>query len=280
MSVSVIIPTYNRASVLPRAIDSVLEQSSPPGEIIVVDDGSTDDTKAIIEHNYPQVKYIHQENKGVSTARNVGIEAARYEWIALLDSDDEWLPEKLEKQMEALGKEPDFLICHTDEIWIRNGKRINQMKKHTKRGGHIFPYCLPLCVISPSSVMLHRRIFEEIGPFDPSLPVCEDYDLWLRICARHPVLFLDEPLLVKYGGHEDQLSQAYWGMDRFRIKALQKIIDSGYLDTVNLKAALVMLIRKIEIYVKGAAKRNKLEDVVYYENLKARYEVDHSSLLS
>ncbi|MDE2825547.1 MAG: glycosyltransferase family 2 protein, partial [Gemmatimonadota bacterium] len=216
--VSVVIPTYNRADRLPSAIRSVLEQTAPPAEIIVVDDGSTDGTPALVR-TFPGVRYLRQENQGVSAARNHGIGAAKHDWIALLDSDDEWLPGKLERQWGALERDPRYRFCHTDEIWIRKGRRVNPMKKHAKYGGHIFHHCLPLCVISPSSALIHRDLFERFGMFDPELPVCEDYDLWLRICAREPVLYVDEPLLLKYGGHEDQLSRAYWGMDRFRIRA-------------------------------------------------------------
>ena len=221
--ISVIIPTYNRAHLLPRALDSILSQSCLPNEIIVVDDGSTDDTSVLVTSVYPEIVFIQQSNTGVSCARNVGIKRASGDWIAFLDSDDEWFPEKLEVQMNALYKNPELKICHTNEIWIRNGTRVNPKKKHEKFGGWIFQKCLPLCCISPSSVIIHKSIFDEAGLFDDSLLVCEDYDLWLRITARNPVLYIEKPLLRKYGGHNDQLSRKYWGMDRFRIKSLEKI---------------------------------------------------------
>ncbi|MCP4992198.1 MAG: glycosyltransferase family 2 protein, partial [Gammaproteobacteria bacterium] len=222
MRISVIVPTYNRSQVLGRAIQSVLDQTFPAHEIIVVDDGSTDNTKQLVRDLFPQCRYIEQPNRGVSAARNTGIESATGNWLAFLDSDDEWLPGKLRAQIALLEKNPEVKICHTEEIWIRNGKQVNQMKKHAKSGGHIFQNCLPLCVISPSSVIIHREIFHEIGAFDEELPACEDYDLWLRICASHPVAFVEQPQINKYGGHEDQLSQKHWGMDRFRIKKKKK----------------------------------------------------------
>ena len=271
-SVSVVIPTYNREERLPAAIRSVLEQTAPPSEIIVVDDGSTDGTAALVRA-YPEVRYLHQENQGVSAARNYGIRSARHDWIALLDSDDEWLPRKVERQWSALERDPQFRFCHTDEIWIRRGRRVNPMKKHAKYGGHVFHHCLPLCVISPSSALIHRDLFERYGMFDPELPVCEDYDLWLRICAREPVLFVDEPLLLKYGGHEDQLSRAYWGMDRFRIRALEKLIRSGVLEGEALTAALDTLYRKIDIYAAGAEKRHRFEEADRYRDKKRRFAV-------
>ena len=259
--ISVIVPTYNRVHQLPRALDSILCQSCSPKEIIVVDDGSTDETSALMTSEYPEIVFIQQQNTGVSSARNVGIKRASGDWIAFLDSDDEWLPKKLEIQMKALYKNPEIKICHTNEIWIRNGKRVNPKKKHEKFGGWIFQKCLPLCCISPSSVIIHKSIFKEIGLFDYSLPVCEDYDLWLRITARNPVLYIEEPFLIKYGGHEDQLSKKYWGMDRFRIKSLEKIISSRVLSDLDENAAKKMLMEKIYIFIQGAQKRGNIKEV-------------------
>jgi glycosyltransferase involved in cell wall biosynthesis len=259
LNVSVIIPSHNRAEFLPRALDSVQAQSLPPLEIILVDDGSDDHSAELIRSRYPEVRYLRQENQGVSAARNRGIEAAMGEWIALLDSDDAWLPGKLAAQQQALAKNPGHRLCHTEEIWIRNGKRVNAMKKHAKGGGRIFRQCLPLCVISPSSVLLQRGLLLETGGFDETLPACEDYDLWLRICAREPVLFVKEPQIVKYGGHEDQLSRRHWGMDRFRIQALEKILDSGVLGPDDREAALEMLGKKSRILAAGAEKRGDRE---------------------
>ena len=255
-TVSAIIPSYNRAHTLPRALDSVLAQTRPADEIIVVDDGSTDETEQLITQDYPQVIYLKQENRGVSAARNLAINQAKGEWLALLDSDDTWLPHKLEKQLEMLIEQPELKIIHSDEIWIRNGVRVNQMKKHSKTGGWIFQHCLPLCAISPSAVIIHSELFDEIGLFDETLPACEDYDLWLRITARYPVLYCDEPLITKYGGHEDQLSQKYWGMDRFRIHALNKCIAQEHLKEQDQLAAEQMLQHKLRVLLKGAQKHN------------------------
>jgi len=264
---SVIIPSYNRAHLLSRALDSVLAQTLPATEIIVVDDGSSDHTTELISYHYPQVIYLRQENKGVSAARNRGIQYAKGEWIALLDSDDEWLPEKLASQFALLHEAPESKLIHADEIWIRNGVRVNQMKKHTKRGGHIFQHCLPLCAISPSTSLIHRSLFDELGLFDESLPACEDYDLWLRITARYPVLYCDTPLIIKYGGHEDQLSQQHWGMDRFRIQALQKCLADDQLKEEDRIAAQKMLIRKLTILLKGARKHGNQEVINQYQSL-------------
>ena len=128
MNISVVIPTYNRKHTLPRAIASVLNQTLQPTEIIMVDDGSTDGTADWIQETYPRINPIRQSNKGVSAARNIGIKSAKCDWIALLDSDDEWLPDKLERQVEAFNQNPGIKLCHTEEIWIRNGVRVNQRK--------------------------------------------------------------------------------------------------------------------------------------------------------
>ena len=271
MKLSVIIPSYNRAPLLERALDSVLSQSHAADEIIVVDDGSTDDTRQLIKARYPQINYLYQDNKGVSSARNLGITHSNCEWICLLDSDDSWQPDKLEKQVQALTDNPGYILCHTNETWYRNGKVLNQGKKHKKYGGHIFQHCLPLCAISPSSVMINRQLFDDVGLFDETLPACEDYDMWLRISCKYPVLFLDEPLTNKYGGHEDQLSRQHWGMDRFRIIALQKIIESKRLNDSDRQAAINMLLIKISIFLEGSKKYGRNAYSEKFEALTKQY---------
>jgi glycosyltransferase involved in cell wall biosynthesis len=266
--VTVVVPTRDRIDPLRRALESVRRQTYPAARVIVVDDGSHDDPGSWLQPDFPEVEFVRQEHRGVSAARNRGIELATTRWIAFLDSDDEWRPEKLERQLSALEREPEHSICHADEIWIRNGRRVNPGKRHAKRGGSIFQDCLPLCVISPSSVILDRSLLDDLGGFDETLPVCEDYDLWLRICARHRVLFVDEPLVIKYGGHKDQLSKRYWGMDRWRIRALEKIIESGVLGADDRRAAARVLLEKLDVYLEGARKRGKSDEVDRYEALR------------
>jgi len=257
-TVSVLIPSFNRAYCLPRALDSVLEQSHTPLEIIVVDDGSTDDTAALLADKYPNVRHLEQRNQGVSAARNTGIAAATGDWIALLDSDDAWHPRKLEKQLLAAAEHPDMRLVHCDELWIRNGVRVNPKNRHQKTGGWIFEHCLPLCAMSPSASMIRRDVFDDIGLFDTALPACEDYDFWLRLTHQEPVLYIDEALLSKYGGHEDQLSRAHWGMDRFRIQVLLKLLrETPQLQAAYRAAALDTLKSKIAVYSAGARKRGR-----------------------
>ena len=264
-SVSVIIPTFDRAELLPRALLSVLAQSRPADEVIVVDDGSDDRTRELIEVDFPDVRLIVQDNQGVSAARNRGVAASSGSWLAFLDSDDEWLPEKLEVQMQAAAANPQFSLIHSDEIWIRRGVRVNQMKKHRKSGGDIFLDCLPRCVISPSAVLLRRELFDAVGQFDESLPACEDYDLWLRICHQQEVFYIDKPLLKKYGGHEDQLSTRHWGMDRFRVKALDKLLSQVSLEADKEQETRAILLEKCRVLITGARKRNNATLLAYCE---------------
>lgn len=261
MNIAVIIPTFDRQHFLGRAIDSVLSQTRPAHEVIVIDDGSTDGTVPWLKKEYPTVKLIEKTNQGVSAARNAGIQQAQSEWIALLDSDDEWFPEKLERQVKELQKYPEILFCHTDEIWIRKGVRVNPMKKHQKFGGMIFSKCLDICRISPSSALFSRTLLDDAGWFDETLPICEDYDLWLRITAKFPVLFINDPLIIKYGGHRDQLSRSVDGIEQYRITALEKILKGPNLTKTDRSAAVQMLIKKLNIYLTGLKKRGKARQV-------------------
>ena len=271
MRISVVIPTHQRAALLPRALSSVYAQTLPAFEVILVDDGSTDATRRLVQSDYPGCRYLYQENLGVSSARNLGIAAAQGEWIAFLDSDDQWLPGKLAAQSQLLASLPEYRICHTEEIWIRDGRRVNPMKKHAKTGGRIFRRCLPLCVISPSSVLIERSLLYEVGLFDQSLPACEDYDLWLRVCAEHPVAFVEQPQIIKHGGHADQLSQRFWGMDRFRIRALETIIQSGRITGADAQAAAATLAAKAHILAQGAEKRGRHQQALEYRAKQRRF---------
>ena len=266
--VSVIIPTYNRPRRLDRAVSSVLGQSFKDYELFVIDDGSTrpiEPTLAPYRNHLTLLK--HSANFGVSAARNTGIKASTAPLIAFLDSDDFWLPEKLDVQVAFFDGRPDALACQTQEIWVRNGRRVNPKRKHLKPSGDIFEPSLRLCLVSPSAVMLKRRLLEEIGPFDAQLPVCEDYDLWLRISCRYPVFLIDRPLVVKEGGHFDQLSSQYWGMDRFRIRILEKLIMSGRLNERQLRAAFEEVSLKCRIFAHGCIKRGRLQEGRRYQSL-------------
>ncbi len=267
-AVSVIIPTFNRALKTARAVSSVLYQRFKDYEIIVVDDGSTDDTKEVLRQFRDGIRcVVHEENRGVSAARNSGIRAAKASLIAFLDSDDYWLPDKLRVQKRFFDENPDAGICQTEEIWIRNKRRVNPRKRHLKPSGDIFDASLSLCLVSPSAVMVKRTLLHEVGLFDEKLPACEDYDLWLRIACRYPVYLVRRNLVVKEGGHWDQLSARFPGMDRFRIQALVKLLRESPLNESQERSALEMLHRKCHIYGKGCAKRGKRAEAAYYFEL-------------
>ncbi len=262
--VSVIITTCNRRRFLEEALDSVLRQDYRDLEIIVVDDGSTDGSWEAAR-GLP-VRYEWKENGGVSSARNLGIRAALGDYLAFLDVDDLWKKDKLSVQMAAM-EAGDHRISYTDEIWLRNGRRLNQKKKHRKYSGHIYEQCLPLCIISPSSAVIKREIFENVGLFDESLPVCEDYDMWLRVACRYPVLFIPSPLIIKRGGHADQLSRSYEAMDKYRIRSLVKILESDVLKDDLRQRTLAELRQKCVIVAQGAEKRGRPEEARYYRSL-------------
>ena len=267
--VSVIIPSFNRAYCLPECIRSVLGQSGL--ELIVVNDGSTDNTDKVLK-SFSDIRVIHlSNNQGVSYARNQGIEQAKGSLICFLDSDDLWKIGKLKAQVKWMQSHPECQAVYTDEIWIRNGVRVNPMFKHQKYSGDIFKQCLPLCIVSPSSVMLRKSLLDEVGGFDESMPVCEDYDLWLRIAVRYPFKFLNDKLIIKRGGHKDQLSRKYWGMDRWRVYALEKLLLGDDLNPEQRKWVKEMLIEKGNILIQGFEKRDKLEEARRYRNLLATY---------
>ena len=263
--VSVVIPAFNRWRLLAEAIDSVLAQSYRDFELIVVDDGSSDATASELAKLASRLQFFVTERRGVSAARNLGVSQSRGYYIAFLDSDDLWLNSKLERQTRFMDEHPEFHICQTDEIWIRNGVRVNPRTVHQKPSGDIFSRSLELCLVSPSAVMMTKALFDRTGGFDEAFPVCEDYDLWLRISAQHQVPLIPDRLTIKRGGHADQLSRSIWGMDRYRILALQKVLRSD-LDRSQEAAVLKMLRHKVAIVAAGARKRGREQEA---QNLEA-----------
>ncbi|QOP46074.1 glycosyltransferase family 2 protein [Sulfurimonas paralvinellae] len=264
MDITVVIPTYNRYAFLRRALESVFSQSYLAKEVIVIDDGSSDETSKI-QNDFPTIKYIYQENSGVSAARNRGINEAGNEWIAFLDSDDTWHKEKLREQANFHKQNPDILMSYTDEVWIRNGKEIKLPKKYCKIGCDAFLENLSYCNIAPSSVLIHKKIFEQIGFFDEDLEVCEDYDLWLRIASKHKIGYIPHKLINKYAGHTDQLSFKHWGMDRWRVGTLEKLL-SGLENRERKEQIKEELIKKYTLLYKGARKYDKIQEIQLYEN--------------
>ena len=275
--ISVIIPTYNRVSFLGEAIASVLEQDyfqrarpEHSFELFIIDDGSDDDTRKVVESFGHKATYHYQPHQGVSAARNLGLKLCRGDFIGFLDSDDLWKKEKIGTQISFFKAFPDAKVCYTEEIWIRRGARLNQMKKHQKFSGWIFDKVLPLCLVSLSSGLFRREIFEDIGVFDETLPVCEDYDFGIRLAQKYPVYLIPAPLIIKRGGHPDQLSQRYWGMDRFRVQALEKALARG-LTPRQEKLVKEELVKKGQVLVQGFVKRNNRTEAQKYREMIIKY---------
>lgn len=270
LMVSVVIPTYNRSAFLRDAIDSVLCQQEAAFELIVVDDGSSDDTEKIVESYGTAVRYVRQSNSGVSAARNKGLAMACGEWLAFLDSDDFWLPGKLRLQLDYLAATPALKVCQTEELWVRNGERLNPRKYHAKPSGYCFPQLLERCLVSPSAVMIHRDVFADVGFFDEELPACEDYDLWLRIGCKYPIGLLRQQLIVKRGGHPDQLSSSIPMLDKYRIAALMKILQSGSLSPTQKSLVVQTIEKKCRIYGAGCLRRGRIQEGQRVLSLPAR----------
>ena len=268
-TISVIIPTYNREKFIGRALCSVFAQTHPCQEILVVDDGSTDQTRAIVGSLCAQspvpLHYLYQENQGPAAARNLGITHAQSGLLAFLDSDDHWQKDKLEIQLKAMEECPEFLISHTREQWLRMGVHLNQKKKHLPRHGEIFDHCLQLCVVGMSTVMVRKELFKKVGLFAPDFPCCEDYDFWLRISAKNPFLLIDQSLTIKEGGREDQVSFQYRvGMDKLRIKAISRLLEQTPLTSTKYELALRELHRKSQVYGMGCIRHGRAEEGARY----------------
>jgi len=279
--ISIIIPTYNRQLYLKKAIDSVVNQTYPYFELIVVDDGSDDETADLVAGYNRDIVFIQQENKGPAAARNTGIRAARYEMLSFLDSDDWFAENKLAKQYAAMQTNPSFAISHTRETWFRNGKILNQKAKHKKNGGNIFSQSLKLCAVSMSTVMMRRGVLDTYGLFDEEFRCCEDYEFWLRISSVQDFLLVDEPLTLKDGGRDDQVSSIYRaGMDKFRITAIEKILASGHLTPNQTRQAFTELSNKCRIYGNGCLKHGRQEEGKYYLGLPNQIterSIDHGT---
>ena len=273
MDITVVIPTYNRYEFLQRALESVYSQSYMPSEVIIIDDGSTDSTSQIISQ-FPHAKYYFQKNSGVSSARNLGIKNSTCQWVAFLDSDDTWHVDKLREHVKFHKQNPEILMSYTDEKWIRNSVEVQVSKKFQKFEGDIFENCLSHCIIAPSATLMHKDLLNEVGLFDEDLEVCEDYDLWLRVALENKIGLIDEKSITKYAGHDDQLSFKHWGMDRFRVKALEKFLESEnkYKDLI-----IDTLLQKYALLLKGAIKYDRILEIkeykskiTFYKALKAK----------
>lgn len=267
--IDIIIPTFNRESVLERAINSVLRQDYQNFELYVIDDGSTDESKSTVMRytNLPNFHYFLQSNQGVSAARNYGVKLSSSEWIAFLDSDDEWLPKKLSTQVKFLQENPQYEFIHSNEYWIRNGKLVNIPKKFDKESHEIFKRSLATCLISPSTVLIKRNLGQKFDFFDSHFQICEDYDLWLKILSEHEIGFIPEFLINKYGGHADQLSTTYPAMDKWRIRSLVNLFSKLDLSLEKKELVLLEIKKKAPILLSGMVKHQKYDEYKEYSVL-------------
>lgn len=263
----VIIPTFNRATLVKRAIESVLEQSYPYFNLYIVDDGSTDDTKEVTSSflSDKRVHYLFKPNSGVSAARNFGMIHSHSLWITFLDSDDQWLPDKLKIQAQAIVENPTFSFFHSNEIWIKNNVRVNPPLKFDKSNNQIFERSLHTCLISPSTVAIKRDLITQLGMFNESLPSCEDYDLWIKVMLSHSPYFISDYLINKYHGHELQLSVMDPLMEYFRVISLFNILENKKFHLYDLTLLKLVLIKKIPKIKKGLMKYEQLDKLKIIE---------------
>lgn len=205
--VSAVIPAYNAARYLGEAIDSALAQTFRDLEIIVIDDGSTDDTARVVARYGGSVRSISQPNRGVSSARNRGIEESRGRYVAFLDADDVWMPAKLQRQLEALRENPQTRACYSAHLWVDDRLAPLRENRGPRRGTALEDLLRTGNVVgSPSSVIVERSIFSEVGGFSDAFSLCADWEMWVRIAARTEFAYINEPL-VQYRVHADSMSR-------------------------------------------------------------------------
>jgi glycosyltransferase involved in cell wall biosynthesis len=239
-----------------------------------VDDGSTDGTADYVQslNNQQNLRCLRIPHCGLpGKVRNAGARVAAGDYLAFLDSDDLWQPQKLERQVAYFTERPQIRICHTREIWRRGEKTVSQSGQRHRRCGEIFADALKKCIIGPSTVMMRRELFDEFGGFRENLEIAEDYELWLRITAACPVGYIEEPLVIKRGGHGDQLSEKYGQIEIFRIGALLRNLEEGSFRGEKRQLAARELVRKCRIYARGCEKRGKTEEAEQYRAVARRW---------
>jgi len=275
--VSIIIPVYNREKMICEAVDSVLRQTYSHWELIIADDGSVDNTLKILDRykNFPQIRVLTLKHIGFpGEVRNRAVEVANGRWLAFLDSDDIWIEEKLEKQINYLENHLNFRFIHTLERWERNGKIISQAHRKHEKEGDLFKTSLGKCEIGPSTVIMERDLFVQFRGFRSDLEICEDYEFWLRLTAEIPVAYIDEELVIKRGGHKNQLSTKYGFIEIFKISALKFLVDMEKFEGERMNLARRELARKCRIYSKGCRKRGREKEASEYESLYFFYSGD------
>lgn len=296
--VSVVVPTYNRKESVAEALRSVLAQTFRDFEIVVADDGSTDGTpvnlfqtlgaqpeaiEALTRMNPTSIKpfshafsndslaiqYHYGINRGLSTARNRGIRAARSDFIAFIEAEDLWEPDHLKTQVDFLEMHPGSKVCRVSERNVKDGKpRVS--RNSSTASGWIFEATLEASPMCTSAVLIHRSCFTACGAFDENLPACDEYDLWLRLASRYPVHYLEGPTVTRRSGRPDGSSRA-WGWDRFRVYALEKAFQSGHLSPTQRFLVAEQIVHKCERLVEGFRRQKSEERSNFYERKRRRF---------
>jgi len=284
--ISVIIPTFNCKNYLQRAINSVLSQSFPPTEIIVIDDGSTDNTKIFIQENYPQLKYIYQENLGPSIARNTGIKYAKSDWICFLDADDEWLSNNLKDKIDIIKRHPCLIWCASPYI-LKYGDNKNvyiNFSNINKENSQIlnifndtkkFKDKVKAELISTCSVMIKRNVLVELGGFDESLKYGEDIDLWFRIALKYPQIgYTEKSSYIYYRNINHSLTKTINNSENINEEI--KRINKSWVNTLNGATELkkdAANILNIWVYreIKKIIKYKKFESVFNFDADLVKY---------
>jgi len=300
--VSVIVATHNKRDLLLEALESVFHQSYRDFDVIVVDDGSTDGTPvqvfsrfgaqpeaiaalarmnptsirpfshSFVHHGLP-VHYHYYGNRGLSSARNRGIRVARSPLLAFLDHEDAWSPDHLALSAEVHEDDAHPVISYVNECSPKERARARAARRDEPLSGMIFEHVLDASQICISSSMINRVCFNECGFFDENLPACADYDLWLRLCSRYPVVHVPGPQLTRRSVRHRSSSRA-WTWDRYRVYALEKAFQSGHLDPGQRLLVAEEIVRKCERLVDGFTKQTSDERANFYERKRKRFALE------
>jgi GT2 family glycosyltransferase len=273
--VSVIVPAYNASQTIRETIDSILAQTLTDFELIIVDDGSTDDTAFIISgFTDERIQYFYQPNNERSAARNQGITLAKASYIAFIDADDLWLPGKLERQVALLKKKPELGLVYCDVFHFdgHTGENIFRYSQEAKlhHGRVAWQFLLNENFIQSPTPIVRKEVLQDVGLFDPDLIPVEDWDMWFRIARKYPINFVNQPLaryrVCHYRVNElDSHHQRYLSTLRFLDKTCQKLLSEGHRQSIGLVQRAIALTN----YRHGVILMRNREDIQAIEMFKS-----------